>query len=38
MDLGAAWNLRAVQEDLHHLARLAGTFGAFHLALPAAGL
>jgi len=38
MHLGEAWNLWAVPEDLHDLARLAGTLGTFHLALPAAGL
>ena len=31
-------DLRAMQEDLHDLARLAGAFGAVHAALPPAGL
>jgi len=38
MHLGAAWNLRAMPEDLYNLARLARTFGALYFALPEAGL
>ena len=38
LDLGATRNLSGVQQDLYHLARLAGAFGAFQLALPPAGL
>jgi hypothetical protein len=38
MHLGEARDLRAVPEELHDLAELAGAIGAFHLALPAAGM
>src|SRR5258708_18911159 len=34
LDLGATRNLSSVQQDLYHLARLAGAFGAFQRALP----
>jgi len=36
--VGEARNLQAVPENLHDLARLAGAVGAFHFALPAAGV
>jgi hypothetical protein len=34
LDLGATRNLSSVQQDLYHLARLAGAFGAFQLSGP----
>jgi hypothetical protein len=38
LDQGATRHLSSVQQDLHDLARFAGAFGAFQLALPTAGL
>ena len=34
LDLGATRNLSSVQQDLYHLAGLAGALNAFQLALP----